>query len=87
VNVSPRKDRPIDQVLARADEFGVQRPDEPPWLQSEVRSVEHASTGDVVRVPLGVADRANVHGLTHRERELPENPDDCTRQSWGLPAA
>jgi hypothetical protein len=76
---------PIDKLLARtsAEDFTPEHPNRPPWARGKV-SAEYASTGDVLTVPLGVADRVSLRGLGSLEREMPEDYEDMTPESWGV---
>ena len=80
---------PLDQVIAtNSQDFVPERPDLPPWAQPRLRSVEYAATGNVVTVPLRIADRVQLRGLDRATRDPWDMlPEDMTRQSWGLPPA
>lgn len=82
----------LDEIIAtNPGGLRPQYPGRPPWAQPSGRDVTVAITGNVVSVPLKVADRVRVRGL---DRALAyglvdAEPiyEDMTRQSWGLPAA
>jgi hypothetical protein len=62
--MSRTPERPLGQVLATAwDDFVPQRPNRPPWHQPTLREVQVAYTGNIVIVPLEVADRVQLHNL------------------------
>jgi hypothetical protein len=47
--------------------------------------IEHASTGDVVVVPLGIADRVRIHGLDRAARYQDwTEPGDFAAVTWGV---
>ena len=78
--------RPLDQVLARAwGDFVPARPDRPPWHQPRALAVDHAYTGNVVTVPLVIADRVQLHGLdrpSYNQDWL--EPQDWFPVGWGV---
>jgi len=80
---------PLDQVIAtNPGGYVPERPDRPPWAQPRLRSVEYAATGNVVKVPLRIADRVRLRGLDQATLDPWDMlPEDMTRQSWGLPPA
>ena len=79
-------ERPLGDVLLYATgDFAPERPNRPPWHQPRDLPYEHASTGNVVTVPLKCADTAELHGLERPSYEQDwECPEDWTRQSWGV---
>ena len=78
---------PLGEVLSRRslDGFTPQHPDRHPWAQPTLDHVELAYTGDVVTVPLVIADRVTLHGLDHPTwaQDWTE-PGDWLPQSWGV---
>ena len=79
-------ERPLDQVLVTAvEDFEPERPDRAPWHRSTLRHVEHAYTGNVVTVPLVVADRVHLGNV---DRASDERDDlewfDSTPAGWGV---
>ena len=77
--------RPLDQVLAHAwGDFVPERPSRPPWHQPTLGYAEHAYTGNLVTVPLQVADRVKLIGLDRPSWDWGENFEDHTLASWGV---
>jgi hypothetical protein len=78
--------RPLDQVLAHAwGDFTPEHPGRAPWLQPMRGRVELAYTGNVVTVPLGVADRVCLHGLDRPSWSQDElEPTDWMPVGWGV---
>ncbi|MFZ0379289.1 MAG: hypothetical protein WCD11_02060 [Solirubrobacteraceae bacterium] len=78
-------ERPLGDVLAQArGDFIPQRPELAPWARSKLTHVRHASTGNVVTVPLIVADRVRLHGLDRALSEQDDFLEDWTRDGWGV---
>jgi hypothetical protein len=76
-------ERPLGDVLKRAldIEFTPAHPErEPPWHQHTLGTVELVCTGNLVEVPLEVADRVSLRGLKRPtwERDFLE-PGDWRR--------
>jgi hypothetical protein len=78
---------PLDQVLVRTPgDFTPAHPERAPWHQPtlDYTRLDFAVTDNRVAVPLGIADRVQLHGLerpTH-ERDWLE-PFDWTPAGWG----
>ncbi|MGZ4185012.1 MAG: hypothetical protein ACXVSF_06465 [Solirubrobacteraceae bacterium] len=82
--------RPLDQVLAQSlDDFTPQAPNRAPWARMDASPCEHASTGNVVTVPLIVADRVHLRNLDRPSYEQDwetGEPTDWTPLGWGVSA-
>lgn len=81
------RERPLGEVLARRwlDDFTPRRPDRAPWHQGTLAHVEHTTTGNVVTVPLIVADRVTLHGLDRPSDERDDTePGDWHPVTWGV---
>ena len=78
--------RALADVIAYAwPDFVPERPERRPWQRSHPR-FELAHTGNVVTVPLRIADRVTLHGLDRPSFEQDEFFEDWTREGW-TPAA
>jgi hypothetical protein len=75
---------PLYRVLRRTwGDFTPERPRRSPWLQPTLRSVEVATTGNVVTVPLAVADRAQLRNLSRPTRVRDDlEPTDWMAVGW-----
>jgi hypothetical protein len=87
--MSSTPERPLGQVLATAwDDFAPERPNRAPWHQPTLRGYELAATGNVIEVPLLVADRVQLGNLgvpSDYRDEL--EPFDWTPAGWGVTPA
>jgi hypothetical protein len=83
---SPAAERPLGQVLTRAMyDFVPRRPRRAPWVQPSGRHVDIAQTGNVVTVPLVIADRVHVSGLGGPVIWRDDlEPSDWTPAAWGV---
>lgn len=80
-------ERPLGEVLSRRspDDFEPQTPDRAPWHRETLDYVEHATTGNVVTVPLVVADRVTLHGLDRPSDDRDDlEPGDWHPVTWGV---
>jgi hypothetical protein len=88
---APAAERPLGDVLMRAvTDYLPQRPNRAPWVQPSGEPVEVAATGNVLSVPLVIADRVNLHGLDGAPMWRDDlEPSDWTPAGWGVipPAA
>lgn len=77
---------PLDRVLTRAwGDFTPKRPGRAPWHRPSHRPVKVAYTGNLITVPLEVADRVQLRGLD-RPSWLRDDlePFDWTPAGWGV---
>lgn len=79
-------ERPLDQVLVTAvEDFEPERPNRAPWHQPTKPTPQVASTGNVVTVPLVVADRVHLRNVDRASDERDElEPVDWTPLGWGV---
>jgi hypothetical protein len=81
-------ERPLGGVLKRAldIEFTPAHPEREPWHQHTLDSVELVCTGNLVEVPLKVADRVSLRGLKRAtwERDYLEPWDWKRGPGWGV---
>jgi hypothetical protein len=85
-------ERPLGDVLHRVppEEFTPAHPEkEPPWQQPAFDSVTLVCTGNLVEVPLEIADRVSLVGLKRPtwERDFFEPGDWRKGPGWGVPPA
>jgi hypothetical protein len=79
-------ERPLAEGLAHAwGDYFPQRPGRAPWTRSQLRHVQFARTGNVVTVPLIIADRVRLHGLDCALWEQDDlEPGDWMPIGWGV---
>jgi hypothetical protein len=86
---SSTPERPLADVLKRfrEGEFEPALPERRPWHQHTLDSVELVCTGNLVEVPLEVADRVSLRGLKRPtwERDYLEPWDWKRGPGWGVP--
>jgi hypothetical protein len=86
---SSTPEQPLSDVLHRQrEEFLPERPqDDPPWQQPAFDSVTLVCTGNLIEVPLDVADRVTLRGLNRPtwERDYLEPGDWRRGPGWGVP--
>jgi hypothetical protein len=77
---------PLYRVLQRSwDHFTPEHPNRRPWLQPALRRVEVAYTGNVLTVPLAVADRVQLRGLGRPTNEQDWlEPTDWMTVGWSV---
>jgi hypothetical protein len=80
-------ERPLADVLhTTPGDFTPAHPNRPPWHQPTLREVELVSTGNIVTVPLVLADRVRLHGLEAPswDRDDLEPTDWMRGPGWGV---
>jgi hypothetical protein len=82
-------ERPLGDVLKRfrEGEFFPAQPEDAPWHQHTLPTVELVCTGNLVEVPLEIADRVTLIGLKRAtwERDYLEPGDWRKGPGWGVP--
>jgi hypothetical protein len=79
-------ERPLGDVLLHAiPDFTPEHPERAPWQRDQLDHVEHAHTGNIIIVPLKVADRVHLRGLDRPSYEQDcLEPSDWTPAGWGV---
>jgi hypothetical protein len=81
-------ERPLSDVLHRAFdlEFTPEHPELAPWHQRTFDTVTLVCTGNLVEVPLEIADRVTLRGLNRPtwERDFFEPGDWRKGPGWGV---
>jgi hypothetical protein len=79
-------ERPLSDVLRTAiPDFTPEHPQRAPWQREQLDHVEHAYTGNIIIVPLKIADRVHLRGLDRPSDERDDlEPSDWTPAGWGV---